>query len=86
MDNSEVIVFLFLNENLHCDPLLEPSQCDPSLEPSQQDGSNEGSQYMFLCRSNRNYPKIIPVTPSYLGHGEEFARMCHRASKQSLNF
>ena len=36
-DNSEII-FLFLNENIHC---------DPSLEPSQRDGSNEGIQYMF---------------------------------------
>ena len=27
--------FLFHNENIHC---------DPSLEPSQRDGSNEGSQ------------------------------------------
>ena len=31
--------FLFLNENI-C--------CDPSLEPSQRDGFNEGPQYMFL--------------------------------------
>ena len=37
-DNSEIIFFLFLNENI---------QCDPSLEPSHQDGSNEGSQCMF---------------------------------------
>ena len=29
---------LFLNENV-C--------CDPSLEPSQQDGSNDGSQHTF---------------------------------------
>ena len=31
--------FKFLNENI-C--------CDPSLEPSQRDGSNDGSQNMFL--------------------------------------
>ena len=36
-DNSN-IVFLFLNQNI-C--------CDPSLEPSQRDGSNDGSQNMF---------------------------------------
>ena len=35
-DNSGKI--LFLNENIYCDPLFEPSQ---------RDGSNEGSQYMF---------------------------------------
>ena len=29
---------------------------DPSSEPSRRDGSDEGSQYMFLCRNNKNYP------------------------------
>ena len=33
--------FLFLKENI-C--------CDPSLEPSQRDGSNDGSQNMLLWR------------------------------------
>ena len=36
-DNSDIF-FLFLNENI-C--------CDPSLEPSRRDGSNNGSQPMF---------------------------------------
>ena len=31
-------LFLFLNENIYC---------DPSLEPSQRDGSDEVSQHMF---------------------------------------
>ena len=35
-DNSNF--FLFHNENI-C--------CDPSLEPSLRDGSNDGSQHMF---------------------------------------
>ena len=35
-DNSKII--LFLNENIHC---------DPSLEPSRWDGSDGGSQNMF---------------------------------------
>ena len=37
VDNS-MIFFLFLNENI-C--------CDPSLEPSQWDGSTDGSQNIF---------------------------------------
>ena len=40
-------VFLFLNENI-C--------CDPSLEPSQRDGSNDGSQNMFLWSKVAYYP------------------------------
>ena len=52
--------FLFLNENI-C--------CDPSLEPSQRFGSNDGSQNKFLWRNTANYPQIIPLTPSYLEHG-----------------
>ena len=55
---SKVLFFLFLNENI-C--------CDPSLEPSQQDGSNDGSQYMFLWKNMDNYPETVPVTPSFLG-------------------
>ena len=45
-DNSKIIL-LFLNENI-C--------CDPSLEPSQGDSSNDGSQNTFLCRNLANYP------------------------------
>ena len=41
------IIFLFLIGTI-C--------CDPSSEPSQRDGSDEGSQHMFLCRINKNYP------------------------------
>ena len=37
-DNPKIIFFLFLNENV-C--------CDPSLEPSRRDGSNGGSQHTF---------------------------------------
>ena len=36
--------------------LIKTICCDPSSEPSFQDGSDEGSQYMFLCRTNKNYP------------------------------
>ena len=39
--------FLFLNENI-C--------CDPSLEPSQRDGSDDESHYMFLWKNRNNYP------------------------------
>ena len=56
-DNSKII---FLISQLKCG--------DPSLEPSQQDGSNDGSQNLFLRKKMDNYPKIIPVTPSYLEH------------------
>ena len=52
-------IFLFLKENIYC---------DPSLEPSRRDGSNDGSQNMFLCRIMAKYPLITPVTPSYLEH------------------
>ena len=45
-DNSRII-FNFLNENICCDPSLEPSQRDGS-KPSQRDGFNDGSQNMFL--------------------------------------
>ena len=38
IDYNSEIFFLFLNENI-C--------CDPSLEPSRRDGSNDGSQNMF---------------------------------------
>ena len=36
-DNSKIIC-LFFNENVYC---------DPSLEPSQRDGSNDWSQHTF---------------------------------------
>ena len=45
MDNSKII--LSLNENI-C--------CDPSLEPSRQDGSNGGSQDTFYRSNMENYP------------------------------
>ena len=45
-DNSKIF-FLFLNENI-C--------CDPSLESTHQGGSNHGSQNMILCRNMANYP------------------------------
>ena len=41
-----MIIFLFLNENVFC---------DPSLEPSGGDGSNDGSENMFLWRYTANY-------------------------------
>ena len=59
IDNNSKITFLILNENTHC---------DPSLELSWQDSSNEGSQCMFLWSNKKNYPQLIPVTPSYLDH------------------
>ena len=37
------VFFLFLSENMCCDPSLEPSP----LEPSRGDGSNDGSQHTF---------------------------------------
>ena len=36
------------------------------LEPSQRDSSNDRLQYTFFWENMDNYPKIIPVTPSYL--------------------
>ena len=57
-DNSKII-FLFLNENI-C--------CDPSLEPSQRDGPNDGSQNVFLWRNMASFSIIFPVTSSYLEH------------------
>ena len=38
IDENSKIIFLFLNENL-C--------CDPSSEPSRRDGSNDGPEFMF---------------------------------------
>ena len=43
----EELFFLFLIKTI-CS--------DPSSEPSRRDGSDEGSQHMFLCRINKNYP------------------------------
>ena len=39
--------------------VIETICCDPSSEPSRRDGSDEGSQHMFLCRINKNYPYAI---------------------------
>ena len=38
--------------------LIKTICCDPSSEPSYQDGSYVGSQPIFLCRINKNYPNI----------------------------
>ena len=46
-EDSSKIIFLFLIENI-C--------CDPSLESSRRDGSNDGSQNMFKWRNIDNYP------------------------------
>ena len=45
-DNSRII-FLILNENICCDPLLDTSR---------RDGSNDGSQNMLFWRNMANYP------------------------------
>ena len=49
-DNSRII-FNFLNEDI-C--------CDPSLEPPQRDGSNDGSQniYVFTVKIQIIIPKL----------------------------
>ena len=62
-----MIIFLFLIETI-C--------CDPSSEPSRRDGSDEGSQHMFLCRINKNYPLLSPNTPSYLARALIKAKHC----------
>ena len=46
--------------------LIEIICCDPSSEPCCRDGSDDGSQCMFLCRINQNYPKLSSNMPSYL--------------------
>ena len=51
--------FVFYNDNLCCDSLLEPFR---------QDRSNEESQNMFLFTNIENSPKITPVIPSNLEH------------------
>ena len=52
-DNSKIF-FLFLNENI---------SCDPSLEPSWGDGSNEGSQICFFMEKygklSLNYTPLL---------------------------
>ena len=45
-EDNLTIIFLFLKENIFCDPSLEPSRY----------GSNNGSQNMFLGRQTDNYP------------------------------
>ena len=49
--------FLFLYENIHC---------DPSLELSQLEGSNEGSQCILLWKISRSYLTIIFKYSPYL--------------------
>ena len=53
--DSSKIIFLFLNQNI-C--------CDPSIEPSRRDGSNNVSQNMVFGEIWIIIPKS--VTPSYL--------------------
>ena len=53
------MIFLFLIENVHC---------DPSLEPSRRDSSNQRSQYMFFFIKMKLFLKIVPVSTSYLEH------------------
>ena len=50
-------IFLFLNENV-C--------CDPTVQPSHQDSSNEESQCTLLCKNIESLPLIIPANHSYL--------------------
>ena len=62
--------FLFLTENI-C--------CDPSLEPSRRDGSNDVSQNMFLWRNMANYPWYpflsgVMTFTSYALHVQTFTR------------
>ena len=45
-EDTSKVIFLFFNENIGC---------DPSLEPSQGDGSNDGSQNVFLWSNSENY-------------------------------
>ena len=42
--------FLFLKENIHC---------DPSLEPSRRDGSNKGHNIGFCGEIRENIPKLF---------------------------
>ena len=51
--------FLLLNENIHC---------EPSLEPSRRDGSNEGLQRMFNEEIWKVIPKLSLLPPPYLDH------------------
>ena len=54
---TEGYIFLFLIENIYC---------DPSSELSHRDGSDEALQHVFYCRINKSYPELSPDTPSYL--------------------
>ena len=58
-DGSKILFLISQQKHIYCDHLLKLSR---------RDGSSEGSQYMFLWSSKDIYPKIIPVTPSYLDH------------------
>ena len=46
--------------------LIETICSDLSSEQSRRNGSGEGLQHRFLCRTNKNYPKLSSNTPSYL--------------------
>ena len=52
LDKREYLMVIFLIFLL----LIKTICCDTSSEPSHRDGSDEGSQRMFLCRINKNYP------------------------------
>ena len=47
-------------------PYDETLHLNPSSKPSEQEGSDEGSQQMFLCKINKNYPLLSSNTTSYL--------------------
>ena len=62
LDKREYLMIIFLNSHRNHMTIC----CGPSFELSRQDGSDEGSQHMFLCRINKNYPYLSPNTPSLL--------------------
>ena len=45
---------IFVNQNIFC---------DPPLEPSRQDGSNEGSQHMFSLRKRKLISELSSILP-----------------------
>ena len=49
-----VLLFIFPNENIYC---------DPSLEPSHRDSSNEGSQHVFIEKSRKNFFEFSSIPP-----------------------
>ena len=57
-DNLDII-FLLLNENIHCDPSFELPQRDDS---PQWDDSNEGSQCMFKWKNIKIIPRLFMLS------------------------